>query len=356
MSHFCLLRDPESYRPLDWNLLESPEDLQHWIDVFDKQLARTLEHATGQYGKAAEPQIQEARKIFGQKIQALRTEPGSLGRDGKLDIIDLDYIRENTLHEVGLHDPYRKVKTDGTDKARDLYPHVVRLLHAQPNEDKWLYLIKSCFAGNYFDLGSHSTMHLDGDPESFLQGVEDMKERPWLVDDFDRLQADLLQSVPAKWGKAVIFVDNAGADFVLGVMPFARELTLMGVMVVLAANEKPALNDMTADETVDTVQRLAAQDPDLEAMIEAGMFEVASTGNDIPLIDLSEVSDELNEACADADLVVLEGMGRAVETNYDAQFTVDCLQLAMLKDPLVAQRLGGESLDLVCRYRTVDEA
>ncbi len=356
MSHFCLLRDPQSYEALDWDLLQSPDELNHWIEVFEKQLERMLQLATDLYGRAAEPQIEEARKLYGEKVQQLRSDPGSLGSNGQLNIMDLDYMRENILRDVGLHDPYRKVKADGTDKARDLYPHVVRQLHAQPNEDKWLYLIKSCFAGNYFDLGSHSTMHLSGDPESFLQGVEEMKDRPWLVDDFDRLQADLFQTVPAKWGKAVIFVDNAGADFVLGVMPLARELTLMGVMVVLAANESPSLNDMTADETVDTVQRLAAQDPDLEAMIEAGMFEVASTGNGIPLLDLSEVSDELNEACADADLVILEGMGRAVETNYDAEFSVDCLQLAMLKDPLVARKLGGESLDVVCRYRTVDEA
>jgi type II pantothenate kinase len=356
MSEFCLLRDPESYEPLNWNLLESPDDLKHWIDVFERQLARTLEHAQAQYGRAAQPQIDEAKSIFAEKIAQLREDPASLGSNGKLDIMDLDFMREDILHEVGIHDPYRKVKVDGTDKARMIYPHVVRELHALPDDEKWVHLIKSSFAGNYFDLGSHATMHLSGDPESFLEGVDQMKDRPWLVDDFDALEAALLDAPPAKWGKAVIFIDNAGADFVLGVMPLARELALMGVVVVLAANESPALNDMTADETVDAVQRLAAEDPDLEAMIEAEMFEVASTGNRIPLIDLSDVSDELNEACEDADLVILEGMGRAVETNWDAEFKVDCVQLAMLKDPLVAQKLGGESLDVVCRYRPVTEA
>ncbi len=99
---------------------------------------------------------------------------------------------------------------------------------------------------------------------------------------------------------------------------------------------------------------LAAQDADLAALIEGGMFEVVSTGSEIPLLDLSEVSDELNEAAGDADLVILEGMGRAVESNYDAPFTVDCLRLAVLKDAGVAARVGGDVFDCICKYVPAD--
>jgi uncharacterized protein with ATP-grasp and redox domains len=197
-------------------------------------------------------------------------------------------------------------------------------------------------------------MNMAQESPDFLEVVENTRPRPWLVDDFDRLLDDLLISVPAKWGKAVIFIDNAGCDFILGVMPFARELALAGVQVVLAANESPSLNDLTADETVEIVESLAIIDRDLPALLDAQMFEVVSTGNDIPLIDLSEVSDELNAAASDADLVVMEGMGRAVESNFDAEFSVDALHLALLKDPNVAAQLGGEVFDCVCRYRPVD--
>ncbi len=86
------------------------------------------------------------------------------------------------------------------------------------------------------------------------------------------------------------------------------------------------------------------------------MFEVVSTGNDLPLIDLSDVTDELNAAAAGAELVLLEGMGRAIESNFDAAFTCDCLRLALLKDPLVAQRPGGEVYDCVCKYVPSAEA
>ena len=193
-------------------------------------------------------------------------------------------------------------------------------------------------------------MHLAQEPTDFFAEIEETKPRPWLVDDFDRLAADLPAAPPAKWAKTIIFVDNAGADFILGVMPLARELGLFGTKVVLAANELPSLNDMTVNETIAVVERLAAADADLAALIEAGMFEVVSSGGDTPLIDLSRVSDELNEAAADADLVVLEGMGRAVETNFNTRFKVDALKLALLKDPMVAKRIGGELYDCVCRY------
>ncbi len=48
--------------------------------------------------------------------------------------------------------------------------------------------------------------------------------------------------------RVIIFVDNAGADVVLGMIPFARELLRMGAEVALVANSLPAINDITAIE------------------------------------------------------------------------------------------------------------
>ena len=54
-------------------------------------------------------------------------------------------------------------------------------------------------------------------------------------------------------------------------------------------------------------------------------------------------------------LVIIEGMGRAVESNFNTAFTVDCLQLALLKDPKVASHIvGAELYDCVCKYTPVD--
>jgi hypothetical protein len=55
----------------------------------------------------------------------------------------------------------------------------------------------------------------------------------------------------------MMFVDNAGADIVLGMLPFARELLRAGCEVVLVANAQPAINDITLPELL--VRHLLAQ-------------------------------------------------------------------------------------------------
>jgi uncharacterized protein with ATP-grasp and redox domains len=91
----------------------------------------------------------------------------------------------------------------------------------------------------------------------------------------------------------------------------------------------------------------------LEAELSIGglPISIVSTGTGEPLIDLSGVSGELNDAARGAGLVVLEGMGRGVESNLDAAFSCDALNLAMLKDAAVAKRVGGKVYDVVCRFR-----
>jgi hypothetical protein len=48
-------------------------------------------------------------------------------------------------------------------------------------------------------------------------------------------------------------------------------------------------------------------------------------------------------------------MARAVESNFDAAFTVDALHLALLKDNDVARRIGGEAMDSVCKYTPIED-
>ena len=350
MSHFCLLRDPDNYVAHDWKLTDDEAGCKYWLDLFSNHFETTLNHAAIRYGQRSTPRIEAARKQFSEVIDQLRQDPASL-KDGNLDVIVLCQLREQALRSNGLNDPFSLIKDRENASAVELYSQVVRNVHAMENDDKWLHLIECVFAGNIFDLGSPVTMGFAKESVDFLAAVEQTKPRPWLADDFDKLQEDLRPAPPTKWSKAVVFVDNAGSDLILGVMPLVRELALGGTAIVLAANELPSLNDVTADETANIVENLAAMDYDLAALIEAEMFEVVSTGNDLPLIDLSDVSDELNEASKDADLVILEGMGRAVESNYNATFSVDSLHLALLKDKFVAEHfVGGDVYDCICKY------
>ena len=51
--------------------------------------------------------------------------------------------------------------------------------------------------------------------------------------------------------------------------------------------------------------------------------------------------------------MVLEGMGRGVESNFDASLRCETIKVAMIKDKGVADAMKGELYDLVFRYDAV---
>ncbi|OMO51484.1 hypothetical protein COLO4_37644 [Corchorus olitorius] len=213
-------------------------------------------------------------------------------------------LRELILRELGFRDIFKKVKDEENAKAISLFPDVVRLNDNIEDEGQRLEnLVRGIFAGNIFDLGS---------------------------------------------AQAVIFVDNSGADVILGILPFARELLRRGTQVVLAANDLPSINDVTYPELVEIISKLKDENGKLLGVDTSNLF-IANSGNDLPVIDLSRVSQELAYLASDADLVILEGMGRGIETNLYAQFKCDSLKIGMVKHPEVAQFLGGRLLLIFSR-------
>lgn len=55
------------------------------------------------------------------------------------------------------------------------------------------------------------------------------------------------------------------------------------------------------------------------------------------------------------DLVVIEGMGRAVHTNYGAALRCESLKLAVLKNPWLAARLGGRLFSVIFKFEVPAE-
>lgn len=353
MSHFALLADPANYRVTDVDLAVQTDAREYWLKLFQDHFLTVLESAKIAYGRNFGRNVVSAREKFAQIVKDLTENPS--GKVASWGVIDLCRWREEALRAFGIHDPFRHVKQRENKIAKDLYPTVLRNLAKASSANRWEELVKGLFAGNIFDLGCGATIGYIKEQVDFAKVLSEVRPRPWLVDDLGELQKQLplRGGDPMPWAKAVIFVDNAGPDFVLGVMPFVRQLAAHGTHIVLAANELPTLNDITADETVQLVQELAAMDPELETLLSAGLFEVVSTGNDLPLIDLSNVSDELNQASEGADVVILEGMGRTVESNWNTQFSVDAIQICLLKDAAIAQRVNGQVFDCVCSYRPV---
>ena len=69
------------------------------------------------------------------------------------------------------------------------------------------------------------------------------------------------------------------------------------------------------------------------------------TGSASPCLDLSRINVDLAEVMLSnsVDLIILEGMGRSIHTNYDASFKCDSLKAAVLKNEWLANRFGVKS-------------
>lgn len=347
MRPFCKLADCGSYVACRWDLAVDDEARVYWIEFFKRHLEIILElgrEAAARRGNAdgAQARADHCREEFHSFFDSI---PQRMREGRRVTILTLDQWRDAILRRHGFVDAFIDLKNRENERMLPLLPEVCRQIDALEGPAQLLAVIEGVFAGNIFDMGAEATTRqFLGKSPDFFEVRRTLPSRPWLIDDYDVLQRRLLEG-PVHH-KAVFFIDNAGSDFLLGAIPMMRRLGQRGTRVVLAANERPTLNDMTIHDVNAWWERILAVEPSLRELD----IQRISTGTGEPLIDLSEVSDELNDASADADLVILEGMGRGVESNLEARFTCDCLKLAMIKDALVARRLDGQLFDVVCRF------
>ncbi len=349
MAVLPLLADPAGYRACDWDLSNDPAGREHWIDEFRKHADSMLAYAAARCNPPSAEQMAAMRRAFFAELDHLRRQPNARGR---LDVLSLCSLRDEFLLQCHIGDPYVDVKAAENRAALVLYPDVVRRLDDVPADRRVEALLVGMVAGNRFDLGSPVTAreYAAGGMDFFAE-LARVKPRPWWRDDVDALAERFDPARPA-YRKAIIFADNAGADAVLGVLPFARHLASVGVRVVVAATDHFALNDITRADLDRVLAEAAGMDAVLAGQLKSGRLTTVGTGHTHPLIDLADVSDECAAAAADCDFVLLEGMGRAVESNWQAVFRCDSLRVAMIKNVSVARHYGCELFDLVCRFET----
>jgi type II pantothenate kinase len=418
---FPLLRCPDRYEPNIFDMLESREEREYWLDTLDRLSPGLVEKAVASEAALTEGisddmkgecDVKDAvergeafRAVFAAHLDRLREEPAAYGRIGLSGLFEM---REECLRAFGFKDAYFDVKQQENAAALAVLPDLLAELDGMEEEARLLALVEGVLAGNIFDWGSQSCVDLykNGTILEIYRNARSSVTRPWVVDCFDVLNAKLcgmssgvadvvesslvgsdrcgdgqVNSCKVKgtgldtearshqYRKALLFCDNSGADVVLGMIPFARELLRRGTDVCLVANSLPAINDVTAEEMREVVL-LAAKKCDIltralasavaTAPKTAGDFKVAPTmgsltvcasGSGSPCLDLRRVSHELCEVSEGADLIVLEGMGRAVHTNYAAAFNCDTLKLAMIKNSRLAERLfNGRIYDCVCKF------
>lgn len=352
MGAFVLLADPKAYQPCHEDMRTDVEFRAHWLGHFEKHFEMIVRLAIEVYGEGKAANAHACRDELVRELRLLEENPA---RYGELNLLVLDILRQQKLFAHDIPDPFEKAKARENDAMLKLYPQIIAELdaHTEGPREMLLLLVEGMFAGNIFDLGVTATAdRFKHDSPDFCKIRDELGgKRPWLVDQFDAFAERMLGNggVPP-YRKMVFFLDNAGSDCVLGVIPFARHMAKLGVQVVLAANRLPALNDVTHTELREVLRRAGALDGVLRELVEGGRITVVESGGIAPLIDLRHVSDAVNAAAADADLVVLEGMGRGLESNFHAAFKVDAVKLCMIKDPMIAKRAGGEIYDCVFRF------
>jgi len=348
MTLFRRLLDRDSYVPALWDLRSDAEAFAYWIDIFKVQFDDMLRILAEHRGAGARSEAEGVRLAFFAFLDGL--DRASLERFPHVHAWTIE--RERLLAAHGIEDPYRELKGEENDKALDLAPVVVAELLAPGDPATRLrQAAAGIFAGNIFDLGSPAAAR-----EHRLRGVRfqqlkgEVLDRPWLID-HSRALGEAVTRLAERGGKTLVLVDNAGPDLLCGTLPFAVLLASRGARVVLAANATPTLNDVTAAEARDLLVKLASRLEPLAAQLASEQVRLISTGTGTPGIDLTAVGSEFDREAADVDLLVLEGQGRSLETNWLARLDVDTLRVSTIKDRLVARRLGGGIFDLVLDFR-----
>jgi len=341
---FCKLADPSTYVACSWNLSTEEAGRNHWVPFFKRHLD-TILHLGIESAKSkleAQQRAAACKQQFFKVFDSFAQNPTAYGQ---VTILTLDTWRDQCLRAFGFDDPFADLKNRENEKMLPLLPVVCREIDLLRGLDQLTALIRGIFAGNIFDMGADATAKkFMGASPDFFATRAGVSPRPWLIDDYDALATRLLDGPPHR--KAVFFIDNAGSDFLLGALPMIRWLAMRGTHIVLAANERPTLNDMTVADVRAWWPRIVATEPSIADL----RIKIVSTGTGEPLIDLAAVSPELNDAASNADLVILEGMGRGVESNLDAEFSCDGINIAMIKDTAVADRHHGKVFDVVCRF------
>ncbi len=342
-----LLKHPDTYRPCIQDLIADADAREYWITLFENHAATLADLPVNGAQLKHHADWSAFRNAYFQGLAELREQPDLRGR---LNVLELTKYRDECLEQIGFDDPFIDLKTKENAIALRELVELLADLDARDESERPELLARGLFAGNLFDMGSKAAVDaFAAKDHGFLEARARVGNRPWPYDGLDAWTTRM-NDAANPYRKAIIFVDNAGPDIVLGIIPFARYLAKRGVDIVLAANSEPALNDITADELRPLLQEAARLDVSLSELLHTNRIRVVASGCTSPLIDLRDLTGQCCDEARDADLLVLEGMGRAIESNFDADFTIDTIKVALIKDPTVASVIDVNLFDPIFKF------
>lgn len=345
---FCpLLADPANYIADTVDLNSDQEARVYWLNCLESSVEKFVERAVKSqpHSDTAHSRAMQFKEKYVSRLHHLREQPFAYGNLTVRSLLD---TVEHCLKEFDFPDPYLGQKQLENEHAFTLFASRLEELDAMETVERNIELVKAVLAGNMFDWGAREVVDLlETEKFGFKQAREKVPERPWLIDCLDAWLARL-EGPPHRC--AAIFIDNSGLDFVIGILPFARELLRRGTKVILCANSVPALNDVTYSELLVLLRQASSMCDVIDGALREGRLVAMETAQAGPCLDLSRLNGELANAMSTVDLLILEGMGRAVHTNLETKFNCESLKLAVIKNRWLANRLGGPVFSAICKY------
>ena len=323
----------------------------YWLDIFKDGLDKFCKVIRdGEFNRNhIDKRITFFKNKFLECLALLRKNPFAYGTLSVRTLLD---CREQFLAEFDFYDPYLKFKQEENAAFLKLLPDHLKYLESLPWDERQESLIKGILGGNIFDWGSSAVVKINEDSKiNFKEACDMVEERPWFVDHLEHW-VKRLKRAPIK--KMIIFVDNSGADIVLGIIPFVEEMLRMGSEVVLAANSRPAINDITSHELTILISHIKSISPVIKSAHVARKLRVVDTGLGSPCLDLSRVSQHVADECVGCDLIVIEGMGRAIHTNFTSKFSAESLKLAVVKNKWLCDKFNCAMFAGICKYEVPD--
>src|SRR4051812_15030750 len=260
-SPFCKLFDPATYVACDWNLCVDHAGRAHWFSFFKRHLETILKIGAAASTAPDNPTDRAAacRAEFHTVFDRFDAAPAD---HHFVSIITLDNWRDELLRKHGFGDAFHDLKNRENAAALHLLKSVCQQIDALEGEPQLKAVIEGVFAGNIFDMGAEATAQqfLHGGPD-FFATRQKLPKRPWLIDQYDAFAQRMLKD---GYRKVVFFIDNAGSDFLLGAVPMMRYLAQRDAQIILAANERPTLNDMTIHDVKNWWPRILEVEPSLK--------------------------------------------------------------------------------------------
>lgn len=345
---FLHFEQDDNYLPGLWDLGRNPVMLKHWQGIFRSNFTYMMKLFRMYRDRGTVSRGKTAREEMNTFLD--RLESRNLTRQFPT-VHHITIFRENLLQNHGLEDPYREEKLQATKKALSLYPRIIRKLDGIADfKNKMKECCYRVFGGNTVDLGSvEISRQLSRKSLQYSDIMKRVRRKKWFLDHFD-VWMEKLSNTAHTGSPILFFVDNAGHDFVCGCIPMARTLAETGFTVLLITNETPSLNDVTFEEALVIFNRLQTLDTTLRSMKDRTRIRIISNGNRVPGIDFRYVGGLVNMDSRKSAMMILEGQGRAIETNWKTRFGIDCVRISTVKERTVADAIDASPLDLILRF------